>query len=59
MKLTETFHFKQPDPDDFYDVQDFNDNMDIVEQELSDLKEKVGDGFEEIADTEIDDIWGT
>lgn len=34
MKTTENFELKKPDADDFYNVEDQNDNMDIIDQEL-------------------------
>lgn len=99
MNLTEKFKLKKPEANDFYNVDDFNGNMDTIEKELinrpektgdasqmivtmddgaegemqsgdtvgalfgktkaeiAGIKEKVGDGFETIANTEIDDIW--
>lgn len=37
MKYTEHYNFKKPDQEDFYDVDDFNENMDIIDAELKRL----------------------
>ncbi|MCD8215859.1 MAG: hypothetical protein LUC97_09515 [Clostridiales bacterium] len=36
MDYTEVYGFKKPEDDDYYNVQDFNDNIDIIETELED-----------------------
>lgn len=43
MNLTEKFRFKKPEANDFYNVDDFNSNMDIIEEELINRPEKTGD----------------
>lgn len=35
MELTPNLNLKKPSKDDFYNVQDFNDNMDILDELLS------------------------
>ena len=40
MKITEKYGLKKPEESDFYNVQDMNDNMDIVDAELSKRVEK-------------------
>ncbi len=36
MEYTEIYGLKKPDQDDYYNVEDFNDNADIIETELND-----------------------
>ena len=33
-EFTPNYELKKPDADDFYDVKDFNDNADIIDQAL-------------------------
>lgn len=37
MKTTEHLGLKKPEPADFYNVQDFNDNADIIDKEFATL----------------------
>jgi len=41
MKYTPNYGLKKPEQDDFYNVEDFNDNADIVDEELKELNDKV------------------
>ncbi|MDF2870861.1 MAG: hypothetical protein K0R05_2436 [Anaerocolumna sp.] len=42
MEQTTNFNLKKPAPEDFYNVQDFNDNMDILDIELKEAQDKAG-----------------
>ncbi|WP_077369720.1 hypothetical protein [Anaerosalibacter sp. Marseille-P3206] len=39
MELTEKLNLKKPDSTDYVNVNDLNDNMDILDQEVGDLKD--------------------
>ena len=39
MQSTKNYNLKKPDLNDFYNVNDFNDNMDAIDNELSNLNE--------------------
>lgn len=43
MELTSVFKLKKPADADVYNVQDFNDNMDVIERELSSRPTKTAD----------------
>ena len=43
MKMTEKYKLKKPEAEDFYNVEDNNDNMDIIDEELGKLNETTGD----------------
>ncbi|MBO8435126.1 MAG: phage tail protein, partial [Tyzzerella sp.] len=34
---TENFRLKKPEPEDFYDIEDFNGNMDILDSKVKSL----------------------
>ena len=42
MDETTYYKLKKPAPDDFYNVQDFNANMDILDTELKEAQDKAG-----------------
>ena len=44
MKTTDNYGFKKPESTDFYNVDDFNDNMDILDEKLKELEENSGSG---------------
>lgn len=59
--FTENYNFIKPGEEDYYDVQDFNENMDAIdaqlmatEQELTGVSEKIGAP----ADTEAETVFG-
>jgi len=68
MKHTDNYSLKKPEPDDFYDVGDFNANADIVDGELrkralraagakkGNLAEFDGDGNPADSGVKIDDL---
>lgn len=37
MKETTNYHLKKPEETDFYDVEDFNYNADLIDEKLSNL----------------------
>lgn len=41
MQITPNLGLKQPSQTDFYDVQDFNDNMQLIDDALGEIAEKV------------------
>lgn len=41
MQITPNLGLKQPSQTDFYDVQDFNDNMQLIDDAIGDIAEKV------------------
>lgn len=42
MKNTENYGLKKPESTDFYNVDDFNDNMDVIDSKLKEIEESVG-----------------
>ena len=38
MQYTEHYEMKKPETSDFYDVEDFNENADIVDSKLKELE---------------------
>lgn len=40
MKYTEVYGLRKPESTDFYNIDDFNENTEIIEQELNKLEEK-------------------
>ena len=45
MDTTTNLNLKKPTPEDFYNVQDFNDNMDIIDAEVKTAKDKADQAF--------------
>lgn len=41
MEYTQNYNLNKPEQDDFYNVEDFNENADIVDEELKELNDKV------------------
>jgi parallel beta-helix repeat protein len=41
MKYTENYNLKKPEAEDFYNVEDFNDNADIIDGKLKNLKDNL------------------
>ena len=41
MKYTQNYRFKKPDPDDAYDIQNENDNMDLIDETLKNTVDNV------------------
>ena len=39
--FTENYDFIKPDNEDYYDIQDFNENMDAIDAQLAQAEEKV------------------
>lgn len=55
---TENYDLIKPDEEDFYDVQNFNENMDsidmqmaLTEEEIAGVSEKIGTSEDEITNT--------
>ena len=48
MKETTNYHLRKPDPEDFYNIEDFNHNADLLDATLKDLE-----------DTKLDTSGGT
>lgn len=42
MKLTNFFKLKKPDGSDFYDVENFNYNADVIDEELEKVNSAIG-----------------
>ena len=40
MEYTQNYNLKKPEQDDFYNVEDFNDNADIIDQKLKEIEDK-------------------
>ena len=40
MKYTPNYELKKPEQDDFYNVDDFNENADIIDQKLKEIEDK-------------------
>lgn len=51
MKHTTNYNLNKPDPDDFYDIDDFNDNADIIDEELQNIKDMIPTIDEELSST--------
>lgn len=41
MQYTQNYNLKKPDPDDYYDVRDFNDNSNIIDEKMFEHTEKI------------------
>ena len=58
MKETEKLKLKKPDPEDFYNIQDFNDNMDALDADQARqdkaIQEHVGNGAIHVTQAEKD-----
>lgn len=60
MKETTNYHLKKPEETDFYDVEDFNYNADLIDEKLSNLEHNTtliqnsGGGFAAGTDAEAD-----
>lgn len=39
--FTENYDFIKPDNEDYYDIQDFNENMDAIDAQLAQAEEKM------------------
>ena len=46
MDTTTNLNLKKPAPEDFYNVQDFNDNMDIIDAEVKEAQDKADQAFQ-------------
>ncbi len=46
MKQTTNFHLNKPDTTDYYNIQDSNNNMDIIDAEIKEAKEKADQAFQ-------------
>lgn len=46
MKQTTNFHLNKPDSTDYYNVQDSNNNMDIIDAEIKEAKDKADQAFQ-------------
>lgn len=52
MKYTEIYNLKKPEPTDFYNIADFNDNADKIDSALA----AIGNGWEAVALTDFADM---
>ena len=52
MKYTEIYNLKKPEPTDFYNIADFNDNADKIDSALA----ATGNGWEAVALTDFADM---
>ena len=43
MKTTDNYGLKKPESTDFYNVEDQNENMEIIDSALKEIKESVSD----------------
>lgn len=46
MEYTQNYNLKKPEQDDFYNVEDFNENADIIDQKLKEAMEKAEQAFQ-------------
>ena len=46
--FTENYDFIKPDNEDYYDIQDFNENMDAIDAQLAQAEQKVAGAFSDI-----------
>ncbi len=51
MQYTKNYEFKKPESDDFYNVEDFNENVEKIDKELKSNAEKI-----DTVSTSVDDI---
>lgn len=49
MKTTENYELKKPDADDFYDIKDQNENMDIIDAKLATMSSGIVQNVEELS----------
>lgn len=49
MRITENLGLNLPEVDDFYDIEHQNENMQIIDEEMSTLKKSVSDGKSAVA----------
>lgn len=49
MKTTENYELKKPDADDFYDIKDQNENMDIIDAKMATMSSGIVQNVEELA----------
>ena len=49
MKTTENYELKKPDADDFYDIKDQNENMDIIDAKMATMSSGIAQNVEELA----------
>ena len=52
MKYTEIYNLKKPEPTDFYNIADFNDNADKIDSALA----ATGNGWEAVALADFADM---
>ena len=49
MKTTENYKLKKPDADDFYNIDDQNENMDIIDAKLATMSSGIAQNVEELS----------
>lgn len=49
MKTTENYKLKKPDADDFYNIDDQNENMDIIDAKLATMSSSIAQNVEELS----------
>lgn len=49
MKTTENYKLKKPDADDFYNIDDQNENMDIIDAKLATMSYGIAQNVEELS----------
>lgn len=57
MKLTNSLKLKKPDGSDFYDVENFNYNADVIDEELEKVNSAIGQmAYQLVSESEIDNM---
>ena len=56
MKYTGNFNLRKPEAEDFYNINDMNDNMDIVDEKLQELAETKAETDNVYTKKEIDTL---
>ena len=59
MEKTKNYDLKKPGQDDFYNVQDFDDNMEIIDEHMGKIENPVYDDAEELETLESGEKIGT
>lgn len=53
MKYTPNYGLKKPEQDDFYNVEDFNENADIIDQKLKEVVDDLASHKNETAQNHV------
>ncbi len=53
MKQTTNFHLNKPDTTDYYNIQDSNNNMDIIDAEIKEAQDKADQAFQSASNGKV------